>query len=158
VLGQDVEQHMDTFARLNSYSQQLRQERAGSGAAGSAQQQPHFQHTAAAPSASMQAAQPSAVTTPFNMLNGHVPRVTPPDAQADTVPQQSGASLPAQQLQRQHAKVSSEIQPAQPLPVSWVPRPEAAGGAVFAGTGSRWSADMPPSPHLNGVLCHIHYR
>lgn len=147
---------MDTVARLNSYSQQLRQERTGSGAAGLAQQDPHFQHTAAASSASMQAAQPSAVTPPFNMLNGHVPRVTPPGAQAAMAPQQPAADLPAKQ--RQRIEVSSEIQPAQPLPVSWVPPPEAAGGAAFAGTGSRWSADMPPSPRLNGVLCHVHDR
>jgi hypothetical protein len=72
------------------------------------------------------------------------------------VPQQSGADLPAKQ--RRRVEVSSEIQPAQPLPVSWVPPPEAAGGAAFTGTGSRWSADMPPSPRLNGVLCHIHNR
>lgn len=152
MLGQDVEQHMDTVARLNSYSQQLRQERAGSGAAGLGQQEPNFQHMAAAPIASMQAAQPSSITPPANMLNGHVPRVSPPHAQAAMLSQQPATDLPAKQ--RQRIEVSSEIQPAQPLPVSWVPPPESAGGAAFTGTGSRWSAGMPPSPRLNGVSCH----
>lgn len=126
---------MDTVARLTAYSQQLRQERSGNGAA-SAQQSPTQHAESAAFATGMTGTQPAAHAAWDAAA-----------VQADAASEQPAAGSPAKQRQHRRADVSSEIQPAPQLPVSWAPPAETPAGA----TGSRWSTGMAPSPRMNGV-------
>lgn len=155
MLGQDVEQHMDTVVRLNAYSQQLRSERAGSGtpahaqdgstreaalngfSAGSTVPVVNGGNVAAGPAYPAAAAAHAAAQSGHPAAGGHAAAPAPGPA--------------AGQWHGHRQAVSSEIQPAPQLPVSWTPAAAASTAeAAAGGTGSRWSTGMAASPRQNG--------